>query len=200
MGAASARAIRSGLDRLVSFDTFASDSGRPIDTGELEIVHLAPGDDKHCEVFEGADSSGATGFTRVSRTKLIDGRVVAWIVDYVPDEVLSTDEIRQSFKGSVLDVLLDLDSAAYSDCTIIPVIADPEMADRFGCAHVPLLQISELTRAESGRIINRSEAWLAPMRSPFNCGAAARTDISPLRQQRREDGAVTLDTGAQFGQ
>ncbi|MFZ2238369.1 MAG: GntR family transcriptional regulator [Gordonia amarae] len=155
-------AIRSGLDRLVSFDTFASDSGRPIDTGDLEIVRLAPGDDKHCEVFEGADGSGATGFTRVSRTKLIDGRVVAWIVDYVPDEVLSTDEIRQSFKGSVLDVLLDHDSAAYSDCTIIPVIADPEMADRFGCADVPLLQISELTRAESGRIINRSEAWLAP--------------------------------------
>ena len=27
----------------------------------------------------------------MSRTKLIDGRVIAWIVDYVPDDVLGTD-------------------------------------------------------------------------------------------------------------
>ena len=155
-------AISSGLDRLVSFDTFASDSGRPIDTGDLEIVHLAPGDDDNCDVFDGAAGSEPDGFTRVSRTKLMDGRVIAWIVDYVPDGVLGTDEIRRAFKGSVLDVLLAHDSAAYSDCVITPVIADREMADRFGGAQTALLQISELTRADSGRIVNRSEAWLAP--------------------------------------
>ncbi|HMS74687.1 GntR family transcriptional regulator [Gordonia sp. (in: high G+C Gram-positive bacteria)] len=150
-------AISSGLDRLVSFDTFASNSGHPIDTGDVEIVHLARGDDESCEVFDGAD-----GFTRVSRTKLIDGRVIAWIVDYVPDDVLGTDEIRRSFKGSVLDVLLAHHSAAYSDCTLTPVIPDRAMADRFGGAQTALLQLSELTRADSGRIVNRSEAWLTP--------------------------------------
>ena len=48
-------AISSGLDRLVSFDTFASNSGHPIDTGDVEIVHLARGDDESCEVFDRAD-------------------------------------------------------------------------------------------------------------------------------------------------
>ncbi|MFW0783636.1 GntR family transcriptional regulator [Gordonia sp. CPCC 206044] len=149
--------IHSGLDRLVSFDTFASNSGRPIDSGDVDIVHLAAGDDENTEIFDAAD-----GFTRVSRTKLIDDRVVAFIVDYVPDTVLTTDEMRRMFDGSVLDVLLERGLAAYSDCQITPVVPDAEMSTRFGGSASALLQLSELTRDESGEIVNRSEAWLSP--------------------------------------
>ena len=75
---------------------------------------------------------------------------------------MSTGEMRRDFVGSVLDLLLERDQAAYSDCTITPVIPDTEMAKRFGGDDAPaLLQLSELTRAESGQIVNRSEAWLA---------------------------------------
>lgn len=148
--------IRSGLDRLVSFDTFASQAGKPIDTGDLEIIHLGPGEDPLTEPF-----AESPGFTRVSRTKIIDGAVVAWIVDIVPDTVLSTDEVEDGFDGSVLDLLLMLDRAVYSDCTITPVVASGSLRKRFGGA-TPLLQLSELTRDNTGSIVNRSEAWLSP--------------------------------------
>lgn len=148
--------ISSGLDRLVSFDTFASQAGKPIDTGDLEIVHLEPGVDPLTEPFE-----PAPGFTRVSRTKIIDGSVVAWIVDIVPDSVLSTEEVEDGFDGSVLDLLLQRGLATYSDCTITPVVASGALRKRFGSA-TPLLQLSELTRDDTGSIVNRSEAWLSP--------------------------------------
>ena len=47
-------------------------------------------------------------------------------------------------------MLLAHHSAAYSDCTLTPVIPDRAMADRFGGAQTALLQLSELTRADSG--------------------------------------------------
>lgn len=149
--------IHSGLDRLVSFDTFASDSGRVIETGDVEIVHLEPGADEMTEIF------GETqGFTRVGRTKIIEGRVVAYIVDYVPDEVMSTDELRRNFTGSVLDILLDRRLAAYSDCEITPLVPDETTSAIFGGSNKALLQLSEATRDEAGAIVNRSEAWLSP--------------------------------------
>lgn len=148
--------INSGLDRLVSFDTFASQAGKPIDTADLEIVHLAPGEDPLTEPFD-----RAPGFTRVSRTKIIDYAVVAWIVDIVPDSVLSTEEVERGFDGSVLDLLLRHELATYSDCTITPVVASGALRKRFGAA-TPLLQLSELTRDATGSIVNRSEAWLSP--------------------------------------
>ncbi|WP_165497065.1 GntR family transcriptional regulator [Rhodococcus sp. ABRD24] len=150
--------IHSGLDRLVSFDTFAANSGTRIDTGAVEIVHLDRDEDELAAVFE-----SAMGVTRISRTKLIDGSVVAWIVDYVPDEVMSTDELTRHFTGSVLDLLLERDGAAYSDCTITPVVADAELQKHFGTTEsTALLQLSELTRDDTGEIVNRSEAWLLP--------------------------------------
>ncbi|UEA58003.1 GntR family transcriptional regulator [Gordonia otitidis] len=154
--------IHSGLDRLVSFDLFASDSGKKIGSGEVEIVHLLAGEDACTEVF-----GAAVGFTKVSRTKLIDDRVVAFIVDYVPDEVVTTEEMRSAFRGSVLDVLLDRGLAAYSDCQITPVVADEQMSKRFGDEQLALLQLSELTRDESGTIVNRSESWLSPAAFTF---------------------------------
>ena len=148
--------INSGLDRLVSFDTFASQAGKPIDTGDVEIVHLEPGDDPLTEPF-----GEAGGFTRVSRTKIIDDAVVAWIVDIVPDTVLATDQIEENFDGSVLDLLLAHGLAVYSDCTITPVVAHGPLRKRFGST-AALLQLSELTRDDTGMIVNRSEAWLSP--------------------------------------
>jgi len=147
--------IRSGLDRLVSFDTFARQAGKPIDTGDLEITRLEPGADL-TDVFD-----DAVGFTRVSRTKLIDGAVVAWIVDIVPDHVLTAAQVEEGFAGSVLDLLVEHDQVAYADCTITPVVASGPLRKRFGGA-TPLLQLSELTRDTSGAIVNRSEAWLSP--------------------------------------
>ncbi|MFI1459137.1 GntR family transcriptional regulator [Nocardia carnea] len=149
--------ISSGIDRLSSFDTFAQQSGKKIRTADLEFTRIDRDDDPLAEVFEPGP------VTVVSRTKTIDARKVALIVDYVPESVLPLDTMRRRFDGSVLDLLLTDGVAEYSDCTLIPVVATGELRDRLGCKDgSPLLQLSELTRDSVGAVVNRSEAWLSP--------------------------------------
>ncbi|WP_328387279.1 GntR family transcriptional regulator [Nocardia sp. NBC_00416] len=149
--------ISSGLDRLSSFDTFAAQSGKEIRTDDLEFTRINRDDDPLAAVFEPGS------VTLVSRTKTIDDRKIALIVDYVPESILPADTLRQRFDGSVLDLLLAEGLAEYSDCTLTPVVATGEIRDRLGCEDgSPLLQLSELTRDALGAIVDRSEAWLSP--------------------------------------
>ncbi|MGW5387100.1 GntR family transcriptional regulator [Nocardia sp. NPDC003963] len=149
--------ISSGIDRLSSFDTFATRSGKEIRTGDLVFTVIDRDDDPLAEVF------APGSITVVSRTKILDDRKVALIVDYVPESVLPTDLIRRRFDGSVLDLLLAEGLAEYSDATLTPVVAADDVQERLACEKgSPLLQLSELTRDSVGAVVNRSEAWLSP--------------------------------------
>lgn len=149
--------INSGIDRLSSFDTYATQSGTEIFTDDVTIDQLDIADDPLADVF----SLGP--ITRVSRTKKIGDKKVALIIDYVPEDVLSHASIQSMFKGSVLDLLLSENLAEYSDCTLTSVSASGDLRKKLGCpAGTPLLQLSELTRDRMGKVINRSEAWLLP--------------------------------------
>ncbi|MDA3628334.1 GntR family transcriptional regulator [Saccharopolyspora oryzae] len=150
-------AIRSGIDRLLSFDTYATQSGKEILTDDLEITRIDTADDPLADVLEPGPA------TKVSRTKKIGRKKVAWIVDYVPEDVLGFAAIQAGFQGSVLDLLLAGDLAEYSDCTLTSVSAVGDLRKRLGCPEgTPLLQLSELTRDTAGKVVNRSEAWLLP--------------------------------------
>ncbi|WP_280435740.1 GntR family transcriptional regulator [Nocardia carnea] len=149
--------ISSGIDRLSSFDTFAEQSGKEIRTADLEFTRIDRDDDPLAAVFEPGP------ITVVSRTKTVDGRKVALIVDYVPESVLPPEALRRRFDGSVLDLLLADGLAEYSDCTLTPVVATGDLRDRLEYENgSPLLQLSELTRNSVGAVVDRSEAWLSP--------------------------------------
>ncbi len=157
-------AIHSGIDRLVSFDTFASQSGKPIGSANLEIMRVTPNEDPLLSPFGPID-----GATRVSRVKTIDDKPVAWIVDYIPDYVMSLVELSGTFAGSVLDLLLARGIAAYSDCELTPIVAQGELSRYLDCAPgSPVLQLSELTRGFEDEIVNRSEAWFLPHAFTFH--------------------------------
>lgn len=153
--------ITSGLDRLCSFDTFARDSGRSVDTAALEIV----------ETGADAEVAGRLGISEgdpvviVRRVKLYDGEPVGWIVDYLPTAVIGAAAMRERFEGSVLDVLLaqtDL-HVEYSDMDVVPVGADAELA---ALLEVPVgtaaLHLDESTCTRDGDVVNWSQAWLLP--------------------------------------
>lgn len=153
--------IISGLDRLCSFDTFARDSGRKIETAELEIEETAA--DK--ETAGRLEISEGTPVVVVKRLKLYGSEPVAWIVDYLPTSAMDADEMRRRFEGSVLDVLLeevDL-HVEYSDMDVVPVNVEGELAARL---RVPdgraALYLDELTCTRDGEVINWSKAWLLP--------------------------------------
>lgn len=153
--------ITSGLDRLCSFDTFARDSGRSVETGALEIVET-PADG---EVAGRLGISEGDPVVIVRRVKLYDGEPVGWIVDYLPTSVIGAAAMRESFEGSVLDVLLartDL-HVEYSDMDVVPVSVDGDLAERL---EVPVataaLHLDESTCTRDGEVVNWSQAWLLP--------------------------------------
>lgn len=153
--------IASGLDRLCSFETFARDSGRAVTSAELDISEV--------EVTgEAASRLGVEPGSRamlVQRIKLYGGAPVGWIVDYVPVDVLSPKALLREFDGSVLDVLLGHDEleVEYSDCDVVPVVLDREMARRLDAKPgAAALYLDEQTCTRNGRIVNWSQAWLLP--------------------------------------
>lgn len=153
--------ITSGLDRLCSFETFARAVGREVDSAELDIAEV----DVDGEAARRLAVEPGTRALLVQRVKLYGGQPVGWIVDYVPADVLAPATIVREFGGSVLDVLLahpELD-VEYSDCDVVPVTLDREMARRLGVrAGTAALYLDEQTCTRQGRVVNWSQSWLLP--------------------------------------
>jgi GntR family transcriptional regulator len=156
-----AETIVSGLDRLCSFETYAREEGRDVDTASLEIEEIeATG-----TIAQRLGVAAGTPTLVIARVKLYGGARIGWIVDYVPDGVLRFPAIVAEFDGSVLDVLLEHAELEvdYADCDIEPVVLDGDLARRLHAAPgTPALHLDELTRTRSGQVVNWSQAWLLP--------------------------------------
>ena len=149
--------IASGIDKLVSFDEFARSAGFQIETSDVRIDRVA--------ADANLDESFAEGpVTRVSRTKVVGASRVGYIVDYVPNNVISYAELKSQFVDSVLDLLMAREGlVAYTDCTIIPVVHNGDLAEHLDTpSDGALLLMKELTRDPGGALINRSDAWISP--------------------------------------
>lgn len=150
--------ISSGIDRLMSFDEFARIAGRSISTVDVQI-DTVDNTLPHTKVFD-----SASPITRVARTKMVECRRVGHIIDYVPESIIPGDRLRALFTDSVLDLLLEVDGlVSYTDCSITPVALDDHLAKYLDePQNGAFLLMSELTRDDSGSLIDRSEAWLSP--------------------------------------
>jgi DNA-binding GntR family transcriptional regulator len=154
-------AIRSGIDQLCSFETFAAEQGGKVETTDLEIEEVSL-DPRTAGILAVPPESRALV---IRRAKIYDGVRVGWIVDYVIDGVLPFATIINEFDGSVLDVLLNHEETEveYSDCDIVPLTLDAGLARRLAARRgSAALFLNELTRTRSGRIVNWSQAWLLP--------------------------------------
>lgn len=155
------QAIYSGLDRLSSLETFAANQGSAVSSEQLEIFERELSDDE-------ADRMECPLKTRaliIRRVKVYDDDKVGWIEDFVPEGVMSFDAIRDEFDGSVLDVLLahrEL-KVEYSNCDLTAKGLPADIAKLLSVDEgVPALYLDELTRTDTGEIVNWSLAWLLP--------------------------------------
>ena len=155
--------LRYGLDRLSSFETFAREAGRDIQTDSLAIEESVADEDMARAL---AIPVGAPIFV-APRTKIYKGTPVAWLVDHFPRDLLPREVMRAEFTGSVLDVLLAHDElhVDYAECEIEPVAFSEEIAARLGCRarHCRLVhgRVRLHGRGEAGRTL----PWMAPARS-----------------------------------
>ena len=153
--------FESGLENLISLEAIAEQIGLPVSMGDLEVTRtvLKKEEAKELELPENQE------ILRVSRVILAENRPVAYLVDNLPVDVLTEQEIKEHFTGSVLDLLLKRDDIPLvsSKCDISAIGAASEIAAALAIQrHDPLLVFTSLLFSARGRIIDSSYSYFIP--------------------------------------
>lgn len=94
--------LDSGLEVLESLDTMAKRLGLEVSVSDLSIESIRADE----ELAQALDAAVGEPLTRVRRVIRAEGRPVAYLVDILPEKVLSAKDLPPEFYGSVLDFLL----------------------------------------------------------------------------------------------
>jgi GntR family transcriptional regulator len=125
---------------------------------QIESVYA---DQEHAN---GLNVSLASRLTRVRRVIRADGRPVAFLVDVLPEDVLRHDQLPESFKGSVLDFLLqrgDPLTVSRSAISATNAVADVAKALEIQRGDVLLRFVGQLY-TNDGRIVDLSTSYFIP--------------------------------------
>jgi GntR family transcriptional regulator len=151
----------SGLDNLVSLETLADQIGLVVSMGNLEVCRQV----LDCELSEKLGLPINEEILKVSRVILTENRPIAFLEDNLPVDVISEEEVKEHFTGSVLDILIKRDDIplASSRCDISAIGATPEIARALDIQrHDPLLFFSSTLYSSRGRIIDSSFSYFIP--------------------------------------
>jgi GntR family transcriptional regulator len=120
------RVIESGLEVLESIEALSERIGLQVWLGDLEIQnHIANGGtSKKLHLEPGSK------ILRVSRSIYAEDRPIAYLVDNLPETILSNEDVNGGFTGSVLDLLLRRGDPVLgsSKCEIAAVAIEQEVA------------------------------------------------------------------------
>lgn len=94
--------IESGMEVLESIETSAKKIKLEVSMGALEISEIKA-TQKTADFFKVNEGSNLVQVCRVIYT---DSRPVAYLKDILPEDILSKEELKEGFTGSVLDFLL----------------------------------------------------------------------------------------------
>ncbi len=153
--------IESGLEVLESIETLATRIGLKVELGELK-VELRPATEEEAAVLEIKPNEQVVA---VSRITLAEGRPVAYLIDILPENILTPADLQDGFTGSVLDLLLKRGTPALSRSRteINAVTATPEVARAIGIQRGDvLLRFSALLYSTSGQIVDYSYSYFLP--------------------------------------
>jgi GntR family transcriptional regulator len=104
------KVIETGLEVLESIEHLASRIGLQVSMGDLTIEEV----EADAEQGEALNVEVGAKLVKVSRVILTDGRPVAYLVDILPENFLTSTDLKQGFTGSVLDLLLSRGSLQLS--------------------------------------------------------------------------------------
>lgn len=153
--------IDSGLEVLESIETLAGRIGLSVSTHSLKIEQLSA--DAECAGV--LDVPVGSALTRVSRVILTDERPVAYLVDTLPETILSQEDLFTGFTGSVLDMLLRRGSPRLvsSRTEIKAVNATAEVAHMLEIQRGDvLLNFTASLYSTAGQVIDHSFSYFLP--------------------------------------
>jgi GntR family transcriptional regulator len=145
---------------LESLETMAKRLGLEVSVSDLQVEQVSA----DAELASGLSVEKGARLTRIRRVICEDGRPVAYLVDTLPEDYLRPSDLPVSFKGSVLDFLLERgDPMTVSRAAIsaIGAVAEVARALQIQRGDVLLHFISQLFTAE-GRVVDYSVSYFIP--------------------------------------
>jgi len=146
---------------LESIETLSTRIGLNVTMGDLHISQLNAGE-QHITALGVANG---TPLTQVARVIIADNRPVAYLVDILPEDILSMAELSNGFTGSVLDLLLRRGTPALveSRTEIRAVAASTEVARALEIQRGDVLLFFEAyLYCTGGRAIDFSHSYFLP--------------------------------------
>lgn len=118
--------IESGLEILESIETMVQRTGLEVIPVELSVERRTA----TMEEAENLEVNPESIVIQVSRVIVANDRPVAYLIDVVPEEILSAEEVLAQFKGSILDLLLSRRDPQLinSRCEISAIAVDADVA------------------------------------------------------------------------
>jgi GntR family transcriptional regulator len=153
--------LEGGLERLESVLELATRQHLEVQVENLDVQHVPA----NAELSGRLQVTPATSLTRVSRTIVVDGRAVAYMIDFAPATVLFLEDIGPAFNGSVLDLLrqkpgLEVGQAV---ANIVAVNSDRALAKELGGKTGQALLLLEETLFDvEGRALGFSRNFFVP--------------------------------------
>lgn len=159
--AARVAVMDAGLEVLESLETIAQRSGLTVRMGDLDLQQVvADGDLAHMlNLPEGTD------LTQVKRIIFTGQRPIACLVDTLPLDILTIEELSSGFTGSVLDLLLKRGNPklTQSRTEIRAIGATSEVARALQIQRDDvLLHFTAQLFSESGRVVDYSYSYFLP--------------------------------------
>lgn len=153
--------IKTGLETLESLETLARRIGLEVTLGAWQLERR-PSTEEECQALNLNDGCEVVVVTRVMHA---EDRPVAYLVDILPTEVMSPEEVKTAFTGSVLDLLLAREDLTLnsSHTEINAVNASPEVARAMGIQRgdVLLRLIAHLYTSDE-RVVAYSHSYFLP--------------------------------------
>ena len=153
--------IESGLEILESIETQATRLGMDVKMGYLGINKITAGPDLSQKLNIREDAT----VVKISRVIWVSDHPVAYLIDILPENILSDDDLEKGFTGSVLDLIIKRGTfdLSHSKTYISAVPASSDIAKKVQLQRGDVMQKFEAYLIEtSGRIIDYSESYFVP--------------------------------------
>lgn len=120
------KVIQTGLEVLESIHTLAQRINLPVRMSTYEI-ECRTANEKECQIL---NMESGQHVMQVAWVMEAEDRPVAYLIDLLPDHILTSEKVERDFDGSILDLLLQNDKLALinSSTEINAVAANTEVA------------------------------------------------------------------------
>jgi GntR family transcriptional regulator len=153
--------LDSGLEVLESIETLAQRTNLAVNMGELQVQQVQADKDQAAALKVPV----GTTLTCVTRVIYTENRPIAYLVDTLPTDILTTAEVETGFTGSVLDLILRRgDPKLHQSRTDIRAIgATSEVARALQIQRDDvLLHFVASLYSNSGRVVDYSFSYFLP--------------------------------------